>query len=389
LDFKKLSSVYYFFLLIFLLSCATPQPVEKDLALPARELPPEKQIVPVEKPEKIDTLDYILSSWFGFHKAACSLTFDDGTVDQYVIAFPELEKRDLKATFFLITKYRRRGYWCDFQEKRTLFSWDQARELSLSGHEIGSHGKTHKDLTKKRSHIKRELRDSFIKIKKEIPLQKNMTFAWAYWRSNDKCLSVAKNYYISARSGTGIPEKYLERNGGIPHSTLNDFFEINSLAIRNGDSDRSWQNLCNRVFSEEGWFIVGFHGITDGKIAKECLGWEAIPVFRFNYILDYIEDKGFWVAPFGTVTRYIQERNSAVLSFKYSSHHSYILSLEDGLDDTIYNLPLSMKVKLPDKWNSVEIFQNGRILDHHISESSYAFFNVLPDGSNIIIKRQG
>ena len=66
------------------------------------------------------------------------LTFDDGYLDNYEIVFPYLKKRNISAVFFLST---------NIIEKEHFITWEQAREMSQEGMEIGSHGITHQSLT--------------------------------------------------------------------------------------------------------------------------------------------------------------------------------------------------------------------------------------------------
>src|ERR1700681_42282 len=71
------------------------------------------------------------------HPAAASLTFDDSRAVHLDVVAPELNKRHLRATFFLIvSKTTRLGDW---------------QKLQSQGHEIGNHSVTHEhatDLTK-------------------------------------------------------------------------------------------------------------------------------------------------------------------------------------------------------------------------------------------------
>jgi peptidoglycan/xylan/chitin deacetylase (PgdA/CDA1 family) len=65
------------------------------------------------------------------------ITFDDGLLNNYTIAYPILKEAGLKAYFFVIaTKIGTPGY----------MSWKQIKELSDAGMIIGSHGMTHKIL---------------------------------------------------------------------------------------------------------------------------------------------------------------------------------------------------------------------------------------------------
>jgi peptidoglycan/xylan/chitin deacetylase (PgdA/CDA1 family) len=65
------------------------------------------------------------------------LTFDDGGLDNYLVAFPLLKKHGLTATFFIITgTVGRKGQ----------MDWDQLREMAASGMSIQSHSVSHPDL---------------------------------------------------------------------------------------------------------------------------------------------------------------------------------------------------------------------------------------------------
>ncbi len=67
-----------------------------------------------------------------------SLTFDDGTADQYDNARPLLAEHDLPATFFLSSgRLDATGY----------LTVDQVRTLAAEGHEIGGHTVDHATLT--------------------------------------------------------------------------------------------------------------------------------------------------------------------------------------------------------------------------------------------------
>ncbi len=66
------------------------------------------------------------------HQAAVSLTFDDGGPTQLSRAIPEMEKRGLRATFYLCP----RGD--DYAER--LAPW---KEIAARGHEIGNHTLSH------------------------------------------------------------------------------------------------------------------------------------------------------------------------------------------------------------------------------------------------------
>lgn len=68
------------------------------------------------------------------------LTFDDGWIDNYTVAFPELHQRGMVGNFFPPTRYANAG-------GELLINWDQVLEMDRAGMEFGGHTIDHKDLT--------------------------------------------------------------------------------------------------------------------------------------------------------------------------------------------------------------------------------------------------
>jgi peptidoglycan/xylan/chitin deacetylase (PgdA/CDA1 family) len=81
-----------------------------------------------------------------------ALTFDDGGLDNYEVAFPLLRQHGFTATFFVITK----TVGADGQ-----MTWEQLREMAAAGMSIQSHSISHPDLTGvSDERLKKELVDS-------------------------------------------------------------------------------------------------------------------------------------------------------------------------------------------------------------------------------------
>jgi peptidoglycan/xylan/chitin deacetylase (PgdA/CDA1 family) len=68
------------------------------------------------------------------------LTFDDGWLDAYTVAFPELKKRGMVGNFFIVTQYTDAG-------GDVLIDWDQVLEMDRAGMEFGGHTLNHADLS--------------------------------------------------------------------------------------------------------------------------------------------------------------------------------------------------------------------------------------------------
>lgn len=81
-----------------------------------------------------------------------SITFDDGYLDNYEVAAPELEKRGLPATFFIasgLVNTQTQPWWDEeWNAPAYWMSWSQVRELHARGFEIGAHTVSHADLAR-------------------------------------------------------------------------------------------------------------------------------------------------------------------------------------------------------------------------------------------------
>lgn len=112
------------------------------------------------------------------------ITFDDGYEDNYVSAYPVLQKYHLKGTIFIITSY--------VGGKHTL-SWDQILEMHRSGViEIGAHTKTHLDMpTLSKSQQTDEIAGSKAILEQKLG-EPVLSFAYPAGRYNDVTVEVTR-----------------------------------------------------------------------------------------------------------------------------------------------------------------------------------------------------
>ncbi len=98
-----------------------------------------------------------------------ALTFDDGFEDFYHNAFPALTKFGFHASVFpVVDCIGKKSDW-DVFGSRTHLSWAQLKEIANAGHEIGSHGLSHADMTLlPRTELQRELVDSKARLEDSL-----------------------------------------------------------------------------------------------------------------------------------------------------------------------------------------------------------------------------
>jgi peptidoglycan/xylan/chitin deacetylase (PgdA/CDA1 family) len=87
----------------------------------------------------LDDLLRFLTSGQPLPEKPVILTFDDGYVDNYINAFPLLQRYGMIGNFFLIT---------DFVDANQpdYMTWPQIEEMSAAGQRFGSHSRNHPDL---------------------------------------------------------------------------------------------------------------------------------------------------------------------------------------------------------------------------------------------------
>lgn len=123
-----------------------------------------------------------------------AITFDDAYVSVKEKALPILDRLGFVATIFVPTgACGRSGHWEGAAE--SVMSWKDLRELAEKGFELGSHGVSHRDLTRlDESQVDAELRQSCTEIEEQTS-RPCRAVAYPYGRVNRVVRAVANKYY--------------------------------------------------------------------------------------------------------------------------------------------------------------------------------------------------
>ncbi len=317
----------------------------------------ETQITPVP--------DIRITSWAGGARAACSLTFDDGTLDHYLAAFPILEEYGFKATFFLITRNRESGIWQDGSSLRQLLSWDHALEMKEAEHELGSHGYYHRDMRAERDEelyeeiFTQEFLDSG-RIIEEKTGTRVVSYAWPYWRYSSRSKEQALIRYQAAREGSVSIDSIMN----IPDSefiTPGDPAAVPSFAIMPGQTADEWQLLGDKVYRAGGWLTLCLHGIDTGSISSQALGWAPISESQFRTILNHLSKENIWTAPFGIVYQYIRQRNATEIEIISFTKTKLMVQISIPLESSAPLLPVTMEIETDPLWKGKILSPDGEI----------------------------
>lgn len=161
------------------------------------------------------------------------ITFDDGYISNYELAYPLFQKYNLKATIFVIAS-RMGAHNVEFPH----FSWEEAREMEKSGLiEIESHSFTHPDFsTLSYAQTVVEMRLARFAIEANLG-KKCRFFAYPYGKMNMSSTAVAK------AAGYEMVFVGRDKNADISNENL---FELPRYTIKGTHSGEDIINLIRK-----------------------------------------------------------------------------------------------------------------------------------------------
>lgn len=128
------------------------------------------------------------------------------------------------------------------------------------------------------------------------------------------------------------------------------------------------------------WLVLVFHGVDD-------IGWEGLPHELLDSYFQFIkkQEDSLWIAPFGTVARYLRERmNSKVQSDMTGKEIT--VSLHHTLDTSLYQLPLTLKTYVPADWKNVQVVQGVEkqsVQTKSDNQGTYILYHATPNAVSV------
>nr|MDO8134776.1 polysaccharide deacetylase family protein [Candidatus Njordarchaeum guaymaensis] len=208
------------------------------------------------------------------HSGPCVvLTFDDGYLSVYRVAYPLMRRFDFRGVVFVPTHLVG-----DVFEGERLLGFSELKLLQWSGWEIGSHTASHSNLTiltNERIGTELSLSKDWLSIRGFSPTSLSLPYS----SFNQEVLDMAFKYYKVIRT-TG------ERPSPLPTSQF-----YGSLAVDPSNIDVVLDQIANRNSSRD-VLVLTFHGITEANQAapSRLFGW--IREEQFLKILEGIKLSG-------------------------------------------------------------------------------------------------
>ncbi len=295
------------------------------------------EVAPAPLPVKI-------TQWSHNKIGTVALTFDRGAATDYTTVFPLLKERGLRGTFNVMTSA---------VEKPGYVTWEQLREMSKAGMEIGSNSTT----AKYSADVTADLRDSRDKIDKEITTQKCVVLAFLSGAAKKE----ADGLYISARFQS---KKFFYPHWPMLFMNMEDYYI-------SGANAADMKDVVDKCIEKKAMSILNYRDTTN-KVFPEQLD-----------LLKKNEDS-LWLATYGEVARYIREARQSKITMTAQDEKSVRFTFTDGLADETFNLPLTFAYENTNKWEQIEVKQGDKPVWSQLTGTTL-LFEAVPDAGEVVI----
>lgn len=306
-----------------------------------------------------------IATWKDDKIAATTLTIDDNIVGDHAFWKQKAQETGFTFTWFVVTGQDSNG------KLMTGATWNDFRTLHALGHSIQSHTVTHSSPI---SNV--EFQQSQIDIEREISV-KPLTVAYPNGDSANQ--AGAAQYYVAGRGTTGWLNSYKP-----------DYMDINSFSgAMNTTSPNNYNYapaILDKTFTGDtavdfyrGWVSIHYHSISsDQATVQTHLNWLKA------------READIWIGGFDHVATYARERDVASLSVLAAGTNCVAFNVTDTLNNTTYNEPLTIKVRLQDTsdWSTVSARQSGQPVTARIvtnGSNKYALVDAVPDAGPVTV----
>jgi len=332
--------------------------------------------------------------WEDDKVAAFDFNQDDNNVTDQAGFREVAEKYGVKATFNIITFDIGGGYsgggW------KAPGTWDDWRKAKEDGFRIASHTHMHlQDWIKSDGWpgFEFEAAESKRLLDENLPDQNTrvyvypgggtpeMQYGFRYllptMHSVNMMRESATKYYAAARGGSVAPP--------INQANMIDYFNIATTQTPRADFNYDIlldPTLGNKFY--RGWLNIFIHGLLLDR-------WESDPAHMgytkfFEWINAHRDD--LWIGFMEDIALYSQERDTATLTTVSADDKKIVLHLTSQMEPTIFDYPLTVKVRLADTWKGATAMQDDKPVECKTithENTNCALVKARPDRGEIVL----
>ena len=412
-----------------------------------------------------------IAKWQSGKRAAVSLTFDDGSINQFRVAVPIMDGLGLPATFHIITgeisgsqyhgafigrststiirettdvptgkanfferasaighlglrgtleyhsragelyedgkfeeacklideayaKVRQGAFPPEAESKvpaarSNTLTWDDLNALAKQGYEFSSHTVTHPRLAVlDEANLVYELEKSREDILNHLGPKQTFTVECPYGTEDERVMKYALALYPASRNR--LPEPFLEElnrwSEKDPAASAKEYVQWQRGVLAETPM-RVMKGWIDTIASRDNiWLVLVFHGL-DG------IGWEPKTGAELKEYFSYIKSKEnrVWVATFQDATKYLRERKHGRVQIS-KKDDAIEVTLRHDLEETIYDLPLTLKTYVPGSWSFVDVRQGIRVTRTQAlrdEQGGYVLYQAVPNAESVTLSKAG
>jgi hypothetical protein len=103
-------------------------------------------------------------------------------------------------------------------------------------------------------------------------------------------------------------------------------------------------------------------------------------------------EDSLWITTYLDLIKYAQERDTRMLTVNSVTSNMITFTLTDSMMDTLFNYPLTVKVRIDSSWDSCSALQNGRPMETRLvtyAGNKYALVKAVPDRGAVQLLKSG
>ena len=310
------------------------------------------ELVSTDKPKA----ECSIAKFRGDKSAAVSLTYDDGLKEHIELVAPELEKRGLRGSFWIIGKM----IGAKDSNHGDRMTYEDLRQLAARGHEVGSHTWSHPNL---------------VRLDNLDSVRWQMEMLDSAFAANGLPKPTAMAYPYNAGRGRDI-QRVVEE-GRIGSRT----FQVGHGQQNNKTTIEKMTAWMHQLIDSKEWGVTMTHAINTGydKWYHPEELWQFYDTLKTNAA-------DVWVATFSECCAYVKERDATTIVVRQKGKTLEIVPTTT-LDPTLFHEMLTLKiagVKHPKK--SAKAVQDGRQLEVYQGADGTMLVNFDPNSGTIKVK---
>jgi peptidoglycan/xylan/chitin deacetylase (PgdA/CDA1 family) len=284
--------------------------------------------------------------------AAVSITFDDGSHDQFDRAVPLLNRYGFKANFGLAAAWTEAEPAWHAEPDGTSFlriGVAEAKQLIAQGHRVASHGVAHDMPESRPGQLTEEVTGARALLEQKLGVPVNV-FHYPYSAAGPDVVKAVRQagYWFARTAG----ERYNAPAGFDP-------LRLNSFATYN-ETLPNLQQFVRTVSAGRGqWAVLLYHHVLDpdsrelATMARHNVEHTySVTPLTFGRQVRLVRNTGAWVAPVEDVGRYLLQHRRAKLSLRQSDR-SAVINIAAARVGQLPPLPMTVVLDVPWRWVTV------------------------------------